>query len=171
MVFNGLYPQRRKVPMHHTPNEKFNSECSTTSIPFLDVNIQVHDGKMETDLLQTYRQTPTITSLLQPPISHKEVYSLSLLFTWTATAHGQFLCNPIISIRMLLGNKLPRMLLRHKNRSPEYNRYRVMKPLKRKKTDREPTDRVPFTITITCNPSTFSTYSTRNNPFYTPPNV
>lgn len=157
--------------MHHTPNEKFNSECSTTSIPFLDVNIQVHDGKMETDLLQTYRQTPTITSLLQPPISHKEVYSLSLLFTCAATAHGQFLCNPIISIRMLLGNKLPRMLLRHKNRSPEYNRYRVMKPLKRKKTDREPTDRVPFTITITCNRSTFSTYSTRNNPFYTPPNV
>lgn len=58
------------------PTKKFNSERSTTSIPFLDVTIHVHDGKMQTDLLQTYRQTPTITSLLQPPISHKEVYSL-----------------------------------------------------------------------------------------------
>lgn len=108
----------------------------------------------------------------QLPHSSSHPYHTKKSIPYPCSAHGQFLCNPIISIRMLLGNKLPRMLLRHKNRSPEYNRYRVMKPLKRKKkTDREPTDRVPFTITITCNPSTFNTYSTRNNPFYTPPNV
>ena len=29
---------------------KFTSERSTTSIPFLDVNIQLHEGKIETDL-------------------------------------------------------------------------------------------------------------------------
>ena len=58
------------------PTKKFNNKSSTTSIPSLHVNIQVHDGKMETDLFQTYRQTPAITSPLQPPISHEEVYSL-----------------------------------------------------------------------------------------------
>ena len=160
--------------MHHTPNEKFNSERSTTSIPFLDVNIQVHDGKMETDLLQTYRQTPTITSLLQPPISHKEVYSLSLLFTCAATTHGQFLCNPIISIRMLLGNKLPRMLLRHKNRSPEDNRYRVMKPLKRKKkpTENQLTESLsqsqsPVTLQHSVHTPQETTHSTLHQTFNT----
>ena len=32
------------------PTIKFSSECSTTSIPFLDVNIQINNGKLETDL-------------------------------------------------------------------------------------------------------------------------
>ena len=32
------------------PNIKFTSDRSTTSIPFLDVNIQLHNGKIETYL-------------------------------------------------------------------------------------------------------------------------
>ena len=32
------------------PTIKFTSERPTTSVPFLDVNIQLHDGKIETDL-------------------------------------------------------------------------------------------------------------------------
>ena len=43
--FNGIYP-----------TIKFTSKRSTTSIPFLDIKIELHNGKIDTDLyLQTYK--------------------------------------------------------------------------------------------------------------------
>ena len=43
--FNDIYP-----------TIKFTSKRSTTSIPFLDIEIQLHNDKIDTDLyLQTYK--------------------------------------------------------------------------------------------------------------------
>ena len=45
------------------PTIKFTSERSTTSIPFLDVNIQLENGKIETDLYCSLQTNTSIYSI------------------------------------------------------------------------------------------------------------
>ena len=63
------------------PTIKFTSERSTTSIPFLDVNIQLNNGKIETDLFckPTDKHQYLLHSLSHPYHTKKSIpYSLAL---------------------------------------------------------------------------------------------
>ena len=57
------------------PTIKFTSERSTTSIPFLDVNIQLSNGKIETDLF--CKPTDKHQYLLHSSVTHITQKSLS----------------------------------------------------------------------------------------------
>ena len=63
------------------PTIKFTSERSTTSIPFLDVNIRLHNGKIETDLFckPTDKHQYLLHSSSHPYHTKKSIpYSLAL---------------------------------------------------------------------------------------------
>ena len=73
------------------PTIKFTSERSTTSIPFLDVNIQLHNGKIETDLYckPTDKHQYLLYSSSHPFHTKKSIPSFSLmqLSLWNTTFH------------------------------------------------------------------------------------
>ena len=57
------------------PTIKFTSERSTTSIPFLDVNILLESGKIEPDLYCKH-STPILTALFKSSLSQEKISAL-----------------------------------------------------------------------------------------------
>ena len=61
------------------PTIKFTSEQSTTSIPFLDVNILLESGKIEPELYckpTDKHSTPILTALFKSSLSQEKISSL-----------------------------------------------------------------------------------------------
>ena len=112
------------------PTNKFTSERST-STPFLDVNIELHNSKIETDLYckptDINTSTYTLRSSSHPYHTKKSIpYSLALRLRRNSSIDNFFETGSSELGSYLTKRGYKRRSL--KNKSPEQNRYLEMKP-------------------------------------------
>ena len=133
------------------PSIKFTSERSTTSIPFLDVNIQLHNGKIETDLYckPTDKHQYLLYSSSHPIHTKKSIpYSLALrlrricskedYFNIRATELEQYLTkrgykNRFIKSQIARAKLIPRnvalnVIMKHPNLPESRSSSRITRP-------------------------------------------
>ena len=111
------------------PNSKFTSERSTTFIPFLDVNIQPHNGRIETDLYckPTDKHQYLLHSSSHPYHIKKSIpYSLALCLRHICSTDNFFETRSSELENYLIKQGYQRRFI--KEQITEQNRYPEMKP-------------------------------------------
>ena len=131
------------------PTIKFTSERSTTSIPFLDVNIQLNNGKIETDLF--YKPTDKHQYLLHssshPYHTKKSIpYSLALRLRRICST-DEFFKHRSAELQAYLTKRgyKRRFIQDQISRAKQIPRNEALK--EQKQASKDTSDRVPFTIT------------------------